>query len=263
MPGFADLPIELVHRIVQDVVRDNLLASGKWVASLARVCRAFHDIVDPILISTVRMTDTNCSLVAAHKRRFARTTRVIISLKATDHEPALRYLRELLGLAGFSPKVMTIGIDRGRTSRIVFAMAARLQSITHMYLQIYYDVLSEQDPTSYISLSATHVILEPVILSPAMCDAAVAHITEYLRLRDARLKRMLIRTPGIGYRWRATFVDGLIRRATDSRDRRLWLDDSDVCPSTAAYVLRAPVATDEEMGTEFWNTGRQLYNPNM
>ncbi|KZV94496.1 hypothetical protein EXIGLDRAFT_515155 [Exidia glandulosa HHB12029] len=138
MRGFPDLPIELVQRIVQDVARDNALASAKWVASLARVCRAFHDIVDPIFISTVRMTDTNCSLVAAHKHRCARASRVIISLKATDHEPALRHLRELVGLAAFSPKVMTIGIDKGRTSRIVFSMAARLQSITHIYLQIYY-----------------------------------------------------------------------------------------------------------------------------
>ncbi|KZV86340.1 hypothetical protein EXIGLDRAFT_226697 [Exidia glandulosa HHB12029] len=263
MPGFSDLPIELVQRIVQDVAHENVLASAKWVASLARVCRAFYDSVDAILISTVRMTDTNCSLVAAHKQRCARASRIIISLKRTDHEPALRHLRELFGSAGFSPKVVTIGIDKGRTARFAFSQAARIQSITHIYLQIYYDVLSEAYPTLYIPGSATHVILEPVLLSSAMCQAAVVHITEYLRLRDARLERLLIRTPGVSAIWKAPFVTSLTQAAIDRHDTRLWLDSTPLYPNMAAYALSPPVAADEEMGTEFWNTGRQLFIPDV
>lgn len=57
---FSELPVEIVLWIVSVAAERNIAHNATWVAfSLSVICRAFYDIVDPILVRTVRYNNRN------------------------------------------------------------------------------------------------------------------------------------------------------------------------------------------------------------
>ncbi|KZV94511.1 hypothetical protein EXIGLDRAFT_767042 [Exidia glandulosa HHB12029] len=87
---FTALPFELVAHIITAAARDRVLTSTRWVASLTLICRAIYNAVDPILVETLRITETNTEAVARNLTRFQRTQHInIVSLGCTEMETTL------------------------------------------------------------------------------------------------------------------------------------------------------------------------------
>lgn len=272
---FSLLPLEIVHMIVAIAAEMHVTRQQRWVAlSLACVCREFKVAAEPLLIHTVRITETNRSTVwlQALKGRFKRT-RVLISDGNVRSwlSPALFSSVEWFALhtenvaqlelerwpdlaASFHPRAIRVN----STSRAaedydsLRAVLLRLASVTHLHMHnCTWEVFALR--TERIRF----LIIDPYARLPfGLGPQSVASIVSGI-LRDMpKLERILVRTPFVRDDARAQLLDGLLD-ASVNFPGRIWVDD------TVPFARDPPRMTqleidDERAGLDLYYSGRQL-----
>ncbi|KZV94536.1 hypothetical protein EXIGLDRAFT_736906 [Exidia glandulosa HHB12029] len=263
---FVKLPFELVLIVITAATHDCVRSSTCWVASLTLVCRAIHHAVDPILVETLRMTDTNCVAVARHKTRFQRTRHINVideDSNAGDNG-AHRCTKALLQQRFPSLEAVTCFSNSSFTSRSILHMlqdsvAGNLATITHLHIRYFFS-FSRDTFADWVPSSVTHLILEPVIAGLVGLQIFVQALSPYLEEHKGGITRLLIRTPFVSVVVKEEFAGAVTGVAVVRRDTRLWMHN-DGTLLLDDPLLDKEAATDEDLGLALWYTGRQLYVP--
>ncbi|KZV81234.1 hypothetical protein EXIGLDRAFT_844766 [Exidia glandulosa HHB12029] len=263
---FTALPFELVVLVITVAARDCVLASTPWVASLTLVCRAIHNAVDPILVETLRLTDTNLNAVAGNLTRFQRTQRINIVLRISRRDSET-LLEALLWQHCSSLKAVTLLDNRLIFSDHVLFMLRSSHKGTSdsvTYLQIrFFTVFSHPLRQQSLPASVTHLVLDPFIRAPPSTDMQgfVSFLSRYLEEDSHSIQRLLLRTAFVSVDAKAAFIDAVTSIALAQRDMRMWLDEDRSLARGEEYMLKEEATSDEHLGLALWYRGRQLYVP--
>lgn len=253
---FSELPIEIAHWIVTLAAEDSLARRARWVAqSLALVCRAFYDIVEPIIVRSVRFNCRNGpKLKSMRKDRFAKTAHIdvyglfkdetFLSFyfpSVTHYEGQIVYLNHLAADPAFRPQRLTLPGYSDSVAR--WAGLKALSHVTRLHLT---DVKlsSLAAILGNLPLSTMHVVIDPDVHYLRMCDL-LESVAPFLRAPGCALQRLIIRS--------LDQVDRMAVQqfATAERDRRIW------------FARRVPIEISQmekdDYDAAIWNGGSQLF----
>ncbi|KZV83499.1 hypothetical protein EXIGLDRAFT_842932 [Exidia glandulosa HHB12029] len=260
--SFTNLPFELVIIIITAAARDR--ASPSWAASLALLCRAIRNAVEPVLVETLRMTDTNCNAIARQTTRFQQTRHinVIFTQNAGDIDELDRF-RALLGQRFSCCTAVTLFSWGSFCCRQMLLSLPGGSSATLSHLHIRFFPLFYDGPANWLPSSVTHLTLDPPIRDLDALATFIRYISDYLEVCGRDLKRLLFRTPCTLMGVKTAFVGALVGVAVARRDTRLWIDDDRASTDRnfVEYATGKEVAMDEDLGISLWYAGRQLYVP--
>ncbi|KZV95812.1 hypothetical protein EXIGLDRAFT_734660, partial [Exidia glandulosa HHB12029] len=216
---FANLPFELVIIIITAAARDR--ASPSWVASLALLCRAIRNAVNPVLFETLRMTDMNCDAIARHKTRFQQTRHLhIIFTKPARQNDAFDRFEELVRQPFSSFTAVTLlSYSSSCCRRMLLLLQDSTATVSHLhvrYFPLYYD-----GPANWLPSSVTHLALDLPLRDLDDLDIFVLYISQYLEEFGRGLERLLLRTTCMPMDVKRAFIDAVDGVAV----ARLWVDD--------------------------------------
>ncbi|KZV81360.1 hypothetical protein EXIGLDRAFT_731395 [Exidia glandulosa HHB12029] len=299
MAGLARLPLELVLSVVEHAAWGSE-PSQSWVASLRLVNRVFDRVVAPALFETVEVSERNIGALAGIATQtnslLRMTLRVYFLSDAVAREPASMYYYD----AAFAPFVSALhGIQEFTGPHRAFA---RFQIIhRHRRLSSVF-LVDPVTPGLFLSITSTHNIVQNLHLVVAMdrvrniipridftrisapyvvIDASstterdeqeletefTVFVEELAKvLHRSSLRRLLIRirVGSLPVETQAALGAVIQRWGVDTRDERVWLDESSPVasplPSDEGVYDRGPYRADVYAGRGLWMTGRQLYS---
>ncbi|KZV89702.1 hypothetical protein EXIGLDRAFT_838342 [Exidia glandulosa HHB12029] len=258
---FYDLPVELSERIVLLAARSYALDKA-WLAQLARVSRAIHTLVQPILVYKIVVTSSNLSRLYATSGTFTSTRCIMVDDDIEDEELFRDFLLS-------SPELHSVDMFRGpiwalrallkvsRPSRIIIppalwrgadwrASPERLSQITHIrgVLSTLFSLLCIADPSS----CTTHVIvnqIEEVLVYGSSLNLLIIDEVLIKFIRLPRLQRLCI---AVVHDDQTELSSALSTFARKHRETRLWISRAQ--PEHDLYTV---------FHDESWITGQQLY----
>ncbi|KZV89681.1 hypothetical protein EXIGLDRAFT_721111 [Exidia glandulosa HHB12029] len=162
---FADLPVELAERIVLIIAHCWTLEDKPSLANLARVSRAIHTLVQPILVRYVDMTDSNVSKIRAVAHLF-RSTRAL-----TVQHPGLKrsaWQDFYLSVATFPALDLYVGpttalyalLRYSNPERIVTRTVVHLQNV-FLRIRLDLNVFSHLTHLRVASPLVSHICMQP------------------------------------------------------------------------------------------------------
>ncbi|KZV81361.1 hypothetical protein EXIGLDRAFT_844677 [Exidia glandulosa HHB12029] len=293
MPGFSDLPVELVILVIERVAWDYCSSNKAWVASLCRISRAIQHIITPVLYHTVEVTwrnfETLLEIAARPDSPLHATRCVYIPLvfvpcvqDIDTFVSALQHVQEFaFGLFAFEYWVPHLSPAQ-RSQLCAVSLHERIQPVSMLctppavkavihcipYLRIVVELSAwDAERLDMLSFHTRYLIMD-------VEDRGSANLAECLSrklttlLRIPTLERLLVRPRIRNHRYRGPgpdFADVLGRWASESREPRLWVEDMPAITSTdvAAWNMQLgcnpAYHEDVYRGRDAWMRGRQLY----
>lgn len=159
---FSNLPLEVVRLIAVAAAQDNVASNPKWVAqSLALVCREFCRAVEPVLVDTLRITESNSALILKGQHRFLRTRRLLLYFRLRTTPLCVYYMARNFG---FHPTVVTVRMEDRTVPSISQHLAAGETGATHLHIRLCH-VQSLNSLSLFMSASATHPVTHLITYS--------------------------------------------------------------------------------------------------
>ncbi|KZV85667.1 hypothetical protein EXIGLDRAFT_775329 [Exidia glandulosa HHB12029] len=294
MSGLAYLPLELALSVVEHATWESEPWQLPWVASLRLISRAFDRVVAPVLFETVEIPDDNIAALICIARQTNSPLRMTLRVLFLPHTYMdLRPEHDLAALVSTLERVQDFTGPHIFFTRFHACLGDRRLSSVFLVdpvnlwtQQVFERSSSHNDTVGYLHLivattdvegnirnpnltriSAPYVIVDAFSLAPferERNEREFAAFTQELAklFRRPTLRRLLIRIRVRSLEAR-TLLDVIIQRwAAETRDERVWLDDSS--------PVALPLSSDESIfdgfdrgdvyrGRGLWMTGRQLY----
>ncbi|KZV86329.1 hypothetical protein EXIGLDRAFT_840841 [Exidia glandulosa HHB12029] len=269
---FSRLPLEIVREIITAAAEDNIGRSPRWVAqSLAVVCREFRDIVDPVLVRTVRLSVKHYWAMWEKRDRFTRATHFIKHFSSVFVPP--RFI-SLVSFTGSQAALQDWVVNHhlsvppwvtfetlcspNRATQDSFAF---LNGATRLHIQRY---AHQRLILTTLPTSLTHLILNPEVEwhVTARFEYLTDDVTALLASSNT-LRRILFRTIHLRSDEAVILITNLQAVVDQLQDTRIWLDDSvsyEGMSSEISAQLRYEEANEQD---SVWFSGRQLYIPRL
>lgn len=263
-----NLPVELVYVIAHATAEYLALRHKRWVASLLLVCKAFRDIIMPVLIETVCINLRSLRWLQGDQPQLQQTARLIVDTQVKRINLAPSSLRNVVFFSGrmaalrvFSetirPIYVTLRDTRDSGLRWEEMRTLTMCRVTHLHLELNpLPGTSSADFCDNLPPQLSHFAFDALLPITTPVSEVTEFVLAVLVKRPKTFSRLLIRTTWLNVARADELLRALIELAEARAEPSIYVDDR----VKNASIFDAPVADEEARGS-LWYAGRQLFRP--